>query len=153
MSQLPVPRGKGEVILPAEVVRQNLATVLSQRPDLMSYDPTTDEGEMIGLRIAVEPGVPAQQRDGWRGTVVHWGISAQEIADEKTGELVTLPSLLLIPEGGEPVRLYGWPAIKSWAAIVKALGSDRCQLGVKVRVKRQPSSTAGRSYWTVLPDA
>ena len=153
MSQLPVPRGKGEVILPAEVVRQNIATVLSQRPDLMSYDPTTDEGEMIGLRIAVEPGVPAQQRDGWRWTVVHWGISAQEIADEKTGEVVTLPSLLLIAEGGEPCRLYGWPAIKSWALILKALGLDRCQLGVKVRVKRQPSSTAGRSYWTVLPDA
>lgn len=148
-----VPRPAQQTMLPAEVVRDNVSTVLRQRPDLISYDPTTDEGEMIGLICQVAPGVPATQRDGWRGTVCHWGLSAQEVTDKDTGEVSVLPSIYLHPEDGEGVRLYGWPAVKAWAAIVKALGVERCQLGVKVRVKRQPSGTAGRSYWVVLPDA
>lgn len=147
------PRPHPEVRLPAEVVRDNVATVLRQHPGLVSYDPTTDEGEIVGLRCAVDPGVPAAQRDGWRGTVCHWGLSAQEVTDQKTGEVHVLPSLLLIPEEGEACRLYGWSAAKTWAKIVETLGVERCQLGVKIRVKRHPSGTAGKSYWVVLPDA
>jgi hypothetical protein len=151
---LPVPKSNGPAVrLPAEVVRENIRTVLQQQPDLVSYDPSTDDGELLSLRCAVDPGVPATARDGWRNTVVHWGVAAYEVADEKTAEVLLLPSLALIAEDGDLVRLTGWPAIKSWSRIVQALGRERCQLGVKIKVVRRASGTAGRSYWLVLPDA
>lgn len=153
MNELEPQARVGNVRLPAEVVRENIATVLRQQPDLVSYDPTTDEGEMLSYRLAVDPGVPAQLRDGWRGTVVHWGISAQEVPDREKGTSDTVPSLALLTEEGQLCRLFGWPAISSWAQLLKAIGKERCQLGIKVRIKRQPSNTAGRSYWIVLPDA
>jgi hypothetical protein len=144
---------QGGAIMPAELVRQNIATVLAQCPDLISYDPTTDEGEMLSLRCAVDPGVEQQKRDGYRGTVVNWGVSAYECKGDRDGEIVTVPSIALVMESGDIVRLTGWPGIKAWAALVRAAGKERCQLGMRVVIKRRASSTAGRSYWTVLPDA
>lgn len=141
------------VMLPAEVVRDNVRTALQQQPNLISYDPTTEEGELVSLRCAVDPGIPAQQRDGWRGTVVQWGISAYDVNDEQRGEIVTLPSLALISSERELIRLTGWPAIKSFGQIVRHLGIERCRRGVPIVVKRRASGTAGRSYWIVLPDA
>lgn len=154
MTNLPIPKtGEQQIALPAEVVRENIQTVLRQMPDLVSYDPTTDHGELLSIKMAVDPGIPAQQRDGWSGTVVEWGISSYDVTDPGTGEMVTLPSLALLTDRGELVRLTGWPAIRSWAAIVRAAGRERCQLGMAVVVKRRPSGTAGRSYWVVVPDA
>lgn len=154
MSNLPVPKtGEQSVALPAEVVRENVQTVLRNMPDLVSVDPTTDRGELLALKLAVDPGIPAQQRDGWSGCVVEWSINAREAKGDREGEIVTLPSLALLSDKGEVVVLYGWPAIRSWAAILQNAGKERCQLGMPVVVKRRPSGTAGRSYWTVVPDA
>lgn len=153
MSSPIIPRGGyQQVALPGEVVRSNIETVLRQIPDMVSYDPTTDRGEMLSLKLAVDPGIPAQQKDGWSGTVVEWGITASEITDQQSGEVVTLPSLALMDDKGYVVRLYGWPAIKSWASIIGHMGKERCQLGVAVVVKRRPSGVPGRSYWVVIPD-
>lgn len=149
-----VPGSAGQkALLPAEVVRENVQTVLRQLPDLVSYDPTTDRGEALAARLALDPGIPAQQRDGWSGTIVEWGVSAREARADKEGELTTLPALSLLSSNGEVIVLYGWPAIRSWAGIVGHFGKERCQIGVSVVVKRRPSGTAGRSYWVVVPDA
>jgi hypothetical protein len=136
----------------ADLVRANLATVLSQLPDLVSYDPTTDEGEMVSLKCAVDPGCPATEKNNWTGTVVHWGIAPWEGADPKTGELSTVPSILLVADDGRSCRPTGWPAIKAFAAILRHMGKERCQLGVQVRVVRRASSIPGRSYWSIIPD-
>lgn len=154
MQDLPVPIGpSGGAIEPAELVKQNITTVVSQFPDIISYDPTTDRGEMLSVTVAVDPGIPALQRDGWRGTITEWGIAPWEVKGNKEGEIVTVPSLVLIGSEGDVIRLTGWPAIRSWSQIVKVMGKERCQLGVSVVVKRRPSGTAGRSYWIVVPDA
>jgi hypothetical protein len=148
----PVPFTDGQrAIESAEVVRQNIATVLTQQPDLVSYDPTTDEGEMIGAAVALDPGSPSVVKDGWEGTVVQWGIAPWEAPDPVSKELSTVPSLLLIGESGQRLRVTGWPAIKSFAAIVRHFGKERCQLGVKIRVQKRPSSIPGRSYWSITP--
>lgn len=153
MPQLPVPRGAngGQVVLPAEVIRENVRSVIAKMPDLVSYDPTDSASEALMLRCAVDPGIQGQKRDGWTATVCQWSVQAYDVNDEKTGEIVTLPSLCLISETGEMCRLTGWPAIKSWANLLRAAGAERCSLGIKIVVKRRPSGTAGRSYWLVLP--
>lgn len=146
-----VPRQGGEVVLPAEVVRENVRSVISKMPDLISFDPTDEANESLMLRCAVDPGVERGKVNGWVGTVVQWHVGTQEVPDEKTGEVATLPSLCLISDSGELVRTYGWPAIRAWARLLQAAGAERCALGITVRVSKRPSSTAGRSYWIVLP--
>lgn len=153
MSQLPVPRegNGGQVVLPAEVIRENIRSVISKMPDLISFDPSDSAAEGLMLRCAVDPGIEAQKRDGWTATVNQWSVQAYDVEDEKSGEVVTLPSLCLIAEDGTLCRLTGWPAIKSWANLLRAAGAERCSLGVRIVVRRRPSGTAGRSYWLVLP--
>lgn len=150
MSEL-VP-GQQRVMLPTEVTREQVKSVIAKMPDLVSYDPADEASEALHLRCMVDPGVPAQKREGWRGTVCQWSVSAQEVADEHTGEVSVLPSLALISDNDEMCRLYGWPAIKSWVRLLQAAGAERCSLGIRVRVVRRPSGTAGRSYWLILPE-
>jgi hypothetical protein len=152
MSELvPVPRSTA--ILPAEIVRENCRAAIAKMPDLISYDPTDEENDTLIIRCATEMGVAAQVRDGWKGNVVTWWVGPYETEDEKTGEIVLLPTLVLITAAGELARYAGWPAIKSWAKIVRAAGAERCRRGIEVVVKRRPSGTAGRSYWQVVADA
>lgn len=146
-------RQSGEVVLSEDMVRSNIQTAISQLPELISFDITDPEKEMLALRCAVDPGVPATQRDGWRGTVVQWWVGPYQVPDEETGEMITLPCLVLIPAEGELVRLTGWPAINHWAQILRAATAERCLRGIKVRVARRASSTTKGSYWCVLPDA
>lgn len=148
-----VPRTDQRAIVPAEMVRENIRTAISQMPELVSFDVTDDENEMLSLRCAVDPGIPAAQREGWGGNVVKWWVGTYDVTDEKTGEIVTLPSLVLITDNGELARFSGWPAIKAWANLLRAASAERCIMGIKVRVSRRKSGTSPGSYWIVLPDA
>lgn len=136
-----------------DMVRANISTAISQYPHLVSFDVTDPDNEMTMLRCQVEQGIPSQLRDGWRATVVHWLPCATQVPNEETGELETLPCLVLIADNGELCRLYGWPAINSWLRLLNAASKERCLRGIKIRVKRVPTATAGRSCWNVLPDA
>lgn len=148
-----VPRKSGGAVVPAEITRDNCRAALAKMPDLISYDPTDEESELLTIRCATEMGIPSQQRDGWRACVAQWWVGPYETEDEETGEVVTLPTLVLISRDGELARYAGWPAIKSWARIVRAAGAERCRQGINVVVRRRPSGTAGRSYWQVMADA
>jgi hypothetical protein len=139
------------VLSQREVVEQGLVAVRQTHPDIVSYDETDPESETLRLRIMVDPGVPAPQRDGWEGTVCHWGVSVQEVTDEATGEVRYLPSLALVSTDDQLLRLTGWPAIGAWLRLVGAAGADRVRAGLRVRVRRQPSRRAGRSYWVIVP--
>lgn len=148
-----VPRKGDGAVVPVEITRENCRAALAKMPDLISYDPTDADTEMLTVRCATEMGISSQQRDGWRGRVVTWWMGPYETEDEETGEVVTLPTLVLITTDGVLARYAGWPAIKSWAKIVRAAGAERCRQGIDVVVKRRPSGTAGRSYWQVMADA
>jgi hypothetical protein len=139
------------VLSQREVVEQSLVAVRQTHPDIVSYDETDPESETLRLRIMVDPGVPSPQRDGWEGTVCHWGVSVQEITDEQSGEVRYLPSLALVSTDDQLVRLTGWPAIGAWLRLVAAAGADRVRAGLRVRVRRQPSRRPGRSYWVIVP--
>lgn len=146
-------RSKGEVMLPEDMVRENVRTAISQLPGLVSFDVTDEANELLMLRCQTEQGIPAAMRDGWRGNVVQWWTGTAQVPDEDTGELVTLPCLVLIDDTSSLCRIYGWPAINSWARLLRAASVERCLKGIKVRVKRVPTATTGRSCWNVLPDA
>lgn len=148
----PTPAPPATAVVPAPTA-DNVRAVVARHPDAISFDPADEANELLSLRCQTDPGIAAQQRDGWRGLVTGWYVGTWEIADETSGEVVTLPSLCLLTPRGELVRLCGWPAITSWANLVRAAGADRCRAGIPVVVKRRPSGTAGRSYWIVLPDA
>lgn len=137
--------------VPLDHVRQSVNVALLQHPCLVSYDPTTAEGEVRSLQVEIDPGVPAQMRDGWIGRVIEWGVSVGESADQKTGEVSRYPTLLLIADNGEACRLAGWPIISVWARVVERLGVERVRRGLLIRIKRQPSQTPGRSYWSITP--
>src|SRR5215469_892606 len=97
MSNEVVPRTVDQqVILPEELVRQNITMIVAREPNAISYDPTTDEGEMVSLRCAVEQGIPAAARDGYRGTVIHWGVAPFGYPNQKTGEIEWAKTLALI---------------------------------------------------------
>jgi hypothetical protein len=145
--------GGAVVLSQREVVEQSLAAVRRTQPDVQSYDESDPESETLRLRILVDPGVPAPQRDGWEGTVCHWGVSVQEVTDEATGEVRHLPSLALVAADDQLVRLTGWPAIGAWLRLVAAAGADRVRAGLRVRVRRQASRRPGRSYWVIVPVA
>ncbi len=146
-------RSKGEVVLPEDAVRENIRTAIAQLPGLISFDVTDEANELLMLRCMTEQGIPAAMRDGWRANVVSWWCGTSQVPEEDTGELVTLPCLVLISDGGSLCRLYGWPAINSWARLLRAASVERCLKGILVRVKRVPTATAGRACWNVLPDA
>ena len=146
-----VPTAEQRVIVPAEIVREQVRSVIAKQPDLISFDVSDEKNESLALRCAVDPGIAAGRRDGWTATVTNWHLSCQEIADEKTGEVSMLPSLALVSDSDELCRLYGWPAVKSWSRLITAAGVERCALGIRIRVSRRASGTAGRSYWIVLP--
>lgn len=152
MSEL-VPHRPGNAVVPADIVRENCLAALARMPDLISFDPAEVENEMLAVRCATEMGIEAQKRDGWCGRVVKWWMGPYEIEDQQTGEIVVLPTLVLITWDGVLARFGGWPAIKSWAKIVRAAGAARCRQGIDVVVKRRASGTAGRSYWQVMADA
>lgn len=137
---------------PPEEVRRNVTDIVSRHPDAISFDAADPEYELLVLRCETDPGIAAQQRDGWRGTVTGWYVGTWAVTDEVTGEVVTLPSLCLLTARGELVRLTGWPGITSWANLIRAATADRVRQGLPVVVKRRASGTAGRSYWIVLPD-
>lgn len=146
-------KSRGEVIPAEDLVRENVRTAISQYPALISYDATDPANEMLMLRCAVEQGIPAASKDGWRAVVSQWWTGTSQVPDEESGEMVTLPCLVLISTDGELCRLYGWPVINSWARLLRAASLERCLRGIAVRVKRVPTATAGRSCWNVLPDA
>src|SRR5579875_908495 len=120
------------VLSQREVVEQGLIAVRQTHPDVVSYDETDPESETLRLRIMVDPGV-------------------QEVTDEATGEVRYLPSLALVSTDDQLLRLTGWPAIGAWLRLVSAAGADRVRAGLRVRVRRQPSRRAGRSYWVIVP--
>lgn len=146
-------KGRQEVVPSEDMVKENVRTAIAQYPALISYDATDPANEMLMLRCAVEQGIPAQMRDGWRAVVTQWWTGTSQVPDEETGELVTLPCLVLISSEGELCRLFGWPVINSWARLLRAATLERVLKGIAVRVKRVPTATAGRSCWNVLPDA
>jgi hypothetical protein len=142
----------GQDAPPPDEVRVNVMAVVKRNPGALSYDPTEQDNDLLHCRCLTDPGIPAQLRDGWRGAIVHWAVVPYDYPDEETGELVTYPTLALISAAGELIRLANWPAINSWAAIVRAVGPDRCRAGLPVIVRRRPSGTVGRSYWSVQVD-
>lgn len=149
-SSVPVPVREG--VPEPEEVRQAIQRIHAENHGAISYDVADEANELLHLRVQTDPGIAAQQRDGWRGVVREWAVTPWDITDETTGEVVTLPSLVLISDKGELVRLTGWPSVSSWAGIVRAAGVEKLRAGVPVVVKRRPSGTAGRSYWMVQID-
>lgn len=147
-----VPAKAGQIVSQIEIVRANIAQVLAQNPQLCSFDLMAEENESLKLRSVLDPGILATERDGWSGFVNNWNICPYDVTNQQTGEVDTVPSLALFTPDGQLVRLTGWPAIKSWLRLVDAATPERCSLGIRVRVVRRPSGTAGRSYWQVLPD-
>jgi hypothetical protein len=135
-----------------EETREVVETHTANHEGALSYDANAEENALLHLRCLTDPGVSAQQRDGWRGIVKQWACVPYDYEDGQTGEIVTLPCLVLISAKNELVRLSNWPAINSWAAIVRAAGVERCRAGIPVVVRRRQSSTAGRSYWSVQID-
>jgi hypothetical protein len=138
---------------PPAVVEENVANIISRHPDAISFDPSDEANEMLSLRCQTDPGIASQLKDGWRGIVNTWYVGTWQVPDEGTGEVMTLPSLVLLTTRNELVRLTGWPAINSWATLLRAAKADRIRQGLPVIIKRRPSGTAGHSYWLVLPDA
>lgn len=152
MSEI-VPYRPQRAVVPRGDVIASLQLILEQRPDLISFDPADKANELLAIRCAVDAGVPETRRDGWRGTVVTWWVGAYDLPDKESGELATIPSLVLIDSEGNLCRLTGEAAISSWAQIVRIAGAERCRQGLRVKVSRRKSSTSMGSYWQVLPDA
>lgn len=134
------------------VVEANLARHRERHEHAVSFDSTDPANEMLAVRCATDPGIPASMRDGWRGIVVSWWIGPYNYENEETGEVAVLPSLVLIDHKDSLVRLTGWPAISAWSGIMCAVSSERRSKGIPVVIRRRPSGTAGRSYWTVVVD-
>jgi hypothetical protein len=146
-----VPKPTPRAIAPADIVRDKVRNAIAKMPDLISFDPIDPQHESLALRCAVDPGVPAAQREGWTGTVVHWWVGTWEVPDGATGEVVLLASLVLITDRGETARYSSEPAIHSWAQILRAAGAERCRKGIKVRAVKRKSGTSPGSYWILLP--
>lgn len=152
-------KGKQEVVVHSKIgapepeeTRALVERMTEQQNGALSYDPREEENALLHLRVQTDPGIAAQQRDGWRGVVREWAVTTWDVEDAHTGEVITLPSLVLISESGELVRLTGWPVVSSWSQVVRAAGVAKLRGGVPVIVKRRPSGTAGRSYWIVQID-
>lgn len=137
---------------PPDEVRESVGELVERSPGALSYDPADPDAFLLHIRCQTDPGIPAQLRDGWKGVVRHWACVPYDVTDERTGENVTLPSLVLIDTNDVLIRLTNWPAISSWAAIVRSAGADKCRAGIPVIVRRRQSGTAGRSYWSVQVD-
>jgi len=148
-----VTHGAAGVILPREVIQSNINVAIAKMPDLISFDTTDPANELLALRCAVDMGVPAAQRETWRGKVCKWWVGLYEFPDEKSGEMVSRECLVLINDQDQLLRLTGWPAINSWCMLLRAAGAERCCEGIAVRVIRRKSSTTMGSYWQVIPDA
>lgn len=147
----PIPAG--ELLDPADMVREQVEKVLERSPGLISFDDESESGQLLALRCAVDQGIPAAQRDGWRGHVIGWWVGTTEVLDKDSGEIITLPCVALLAVNGELCRLCRWPAINSWASIVAHMTASQRESGIPVRVYRRQSGTGGRSYWQVTPDA
>lgn len=104
------------------------------------------------LKAITSPGIPPEERAGWTSSLVAWTISLYEIIDTDTGEVISVPSLILIPPDGDCCRLTGETAITSFASILRNGGEELLRAGMKVRVVRRNSQTVGRSYWLVVVD-
>lgn len=122
---------------------------LISAPDLTT---ALDLERLTYARLLTDPGVSESERDGWRGNVIGWAAFADRREDEETGEVSTIPILSLLASNGDVIRLSGWPAITSWAGVVKALGEERCRAGVPACIRRRKSGTVGRAYWVVSID-
>lgn len=139
-------------IMPREVVCEQVADVLRKYPELISFDPTDEAYDRLLMRCKTDPGPGHAARDGWEGQVCDWWFGVHTMTDQDTGELVTLPSLVLITTDGILMRFSGsGPAVRSWLAILREIGADRVRKGLMVRVRLQASQTAGRHYWLILP--
>ena len=98
-------------------------------------------------------GVTSQRRDGYSLCVTQWGIAIRDNDEGGKKEPEHFIGLFLAPEKGEGIFLSGTTAIRQWSAILRHVGKERAQLGLCVVCKKRPSGTAGRTYWTIVPDA
>lgn len=136
---------------PEDIVEVNVRELVSAHPDAISFDVADPANEMLALRCACDPGVASQVKDGLRATVKAWYVGTWTVTEQDSGRLLTLPSLVLITEREDLIRLTGWPCISSWATLLRAAGADRIRAGLPVVIRRRQSGTAGRSYWVILP--
>lgn len=151
MANVSVPQPRG-AIMPREVVMEKIQAVLTRHPDLMSFDPLDEKYEKTLMCLKLDPGCPREERDGWTGEVADWYFGPYTITDERTGELITMPSLVLMALDGRMVRLSNSePAVRSWLAILREIGVERVKKGINVRVSLRKSAQAVGPYWQIMP--
>jgi hypothetical protein len=151
VANISIPSGRG-VVVPREVVQERIADVLRRHPDLVSFDPLDERYENLIMRCKLDPGVPKEERDGWTGQVCDWYFGTYSMVDDKTGEVMTLPSLSLWTSDGICCRLTNSePAVRAWLAILREIGVERVKRGLMVRVALRHSAGAVGPYWTILP--
>lgn len=143
---------RGEIIPAPATVGERVRALVSANPDALSYDPSLAENELLHVRMMTDPGIDAGRRGGWRGFVYGWAVGTWTVMDQDTGEVVELPSLVLIGSEGALIRLTGWPAINCWSQILRYCPPDRVRAGLPVVITRRASGTAGRSYWSIQVD-
>lgn len=151
MANVSIPNGRG-VVVPREVVVEKVQAVLMRHPELISFDMLDEALEPIVLRLKCDPGPTHDQRNGWTGLVNEWYFGTYTMTDESSGELVTLPSLVLLATDGRILRLTNSePAVRSWLSVLREVGVERVKKGLQVVCKLRPSQTAGKHYWQILP--
>lgn len=132
---------------------QRIDTALRAEGSLCNYDPTTPDGTILDLVLCAAEGCSAAEKDGWQGEIRYWRIGAAVGCDPGSGEIAAVPSLVLYESERRIVRLFGMPVIGAWYQLMGHLQSRWTAPTIPVIVRRKPSQTAGRSYWTVQLDA
>jgi hypothetical protein len=141
------------VVRPTEKeVATSVAELVARTPGALSYDPADPANELLHVEMMTDPGCPSQLREGWSGIVSQWAVGTYDMPNEQTAELETLPSIYLKCSDGRSCRLFGWPAISSWALLMRTAGMERMAKGLPVVVRKRLSGTAGRSYWVICVD-
>lgn len=152
MSNIQPANGGRGVVMPREVVVERIGAILRKYPELISFDPAEETSERLLLRCKTDPGPGHDERAGWEGEVTDWYFGPYTMTDRDTGELLTLPSLVLLTVDGRLIRFSSSePALRSWLTILRVVGVERVQRGLHVKVHYRASQAAGRHYWQILP--
>lgn len=148
----------GQAIIPGLVLpvmpqqMREINAQLEAHATVANYDRQSNAGRIRDAVMVTHAGCPAQLRDGWRGRVKYWRVSAYPGANPDSGEMAVLPSILFESSRGERCRLFNGPAIDSWYMLLASV--DPAEFGGELPIvcRRRQSGTAGRSYWVVELD-
>lgn len=118
-------------------------------PQAVSYDPADEAAAGVHLRMTGEPGRQLRRGESWVGHVVAWWCGPWGLGGQPQGWRRVVPCAALLSCEGELVRVFGWDAVSTLAAVVCTTEAGRLADGFDAHV-RSCESPAGDHWWFVI---